>query len=99
MTEEELLVHAFFLPERRSRYSGFLTSPKHRRKFFAELGHFRGLDERYKRSIPPAKQTPEGIAQMLGQTGASTSCLVISDHKEIDGIRLQLREALATFLW
>jgi len=98
MTEEEQLVHAFFLPERRSRYSEFLTRPKHRRKFLAELAHFRGLDERYKRSIPPAKQTPDGIAQLLRQAGASTSCLIISDQKEIDGTRLPLSEALATVL-
>jgi hypothetical protein len=98
MTEEEQHVHAFFLPERRRRYSEFLVSPKHRRKFIAELGHFRGLDERYKRSIPPAKQTPDGIAQLLRQSGASTGCLIISDHKDIDGTRLPLSESLATVL-
>jgi len=98
MTEEEQLVHAFFLPERRGRYSGFLTRSRHRRKFLAELAHFKGLDERYKRSVPPAKQTPDGIAQLLRQAGASTSCLIISDHKEIDGSRLPLSEALATVL-
>lgn len=98
MTEEELLVHAFFLPERRSRYSEFLTSRRNRRKFFAELAHFRGLDEHYKHSIPPAKQTPDGISQLLRQAGASTSCLIISDHKEIDGTKLPLSEALATVL-
>jgi hypothetical protein len=98
MTEEEQLVHAFFLPERRSRYSEFLSSPKRRSKFFAELAHFRGLDERYKRSIPPVKQTAEGITEVLRQTGATTTCLAISDHKEIDGIRLPLGEALATIL-
>src|SRR5258708_37293191 len=98
MTEEEMFVHGFFLTERRSRYSEFLTSHRNRRKFFAELAHFRGLDERCKRSIPPAEQTPHGIAQMLRQTGASTSCLIISDHKEIDGTRLLISEALATVL-
>jgi hypothetical protein len=98
MTEEEQLVRAFFLPERRNRFSEFIASPKHRRKFFAELGHFKGLDERYKRPIPPARQTPEGITQLLTQAGASTSCLIISDHNEIDGTRLLISEALATIL-
>src|SRR5260370_10473387 len=98
MTEEQQLVQAFFLPERRNRYSAFLSSPKHRRKFFAELAHFKGLDERHKRLIPPAKQTPEGITELLRQTGASTACLVVSDNKAIDGTRLPLIDAIAAIL-
>lgn len=98
MTEEEQLVHSFFLPERRGRYAEFLVSPKNRHKFISELAHFRGLDERYKHSIPPAKQTAEGITGVLRQAGATMSCLAISDYKEIDGARLPLCEALATVL-
>jgi hypothetical protein len=94
VSEEEQLVHAFFVPDRRSRYSEFLASRKHRRKFVAEMAHFKGLDERCKNSIPPAQQTAEGIAELLSLSGAPTNCLVISDHKEIDGVRLPLGEAL-----
>jgi hypothetical protein len=98
MTEEEQLVNAFFLPERRSRYLAFLVRPKHRRKFLTELAHFRALDERYRYSIPPAKHTVQEIAELLGQSGALPSCLVISDDKEIDGTRMLLNEALGTVL-
>jgi len=98
MTEEEQIVQAFFLPQKRDRYLGFLRSSKNRRKFLAELAHFRGLDERWKRSIPPVRQTVEGIAELLEQSGAATNCFVISDYKDIDGTTLPLNEALGTVL-
>lgn len=98
MTEEEQLIQAFFLPERRRRYLEFVASTKGRRKLLAEMAHFKGLDEHYKHHIPPPMQTAEDIAKLLKRMGAPATCLVLSDHQEIDGARLPLTEALDTVL-
>lgn len=98
MTEDEQLVHSFFLPERRNRYLEFVKNPKYRRKFLAELAHFRGLDERRKYQIPPSQQTAAGITDLLVRAGGSATCLVISDDKQIDGIRMSVTDALETIL-
>jgi hypothetical protein len=98
MTEEEHLVRAFFLPEKRDRYLGFIHNPKKRRKFLAEMAHFKGLDENFKQAIPSRLQTVEGILSLLEQLGASITCLAISDDKEVDGKILSLQEALGTVM-
>lgn len=98
MTEQEHLVRAFFLPEKRDRYLGFIHNHKKRRKFLMEMAHFEGLDERFTQSIPSRLQTVEGIVSLLRQLGASMTCLAISDDKDVDGKVLSLEEALGTIL-
>jgi hypothetical protein len=99
VTEEEQLVRAFFLPEKQERYCGFLKTPKLRRKFFVEMAHFKGLDQRYQKTISSGMQTVEGIAELLRRMGALQTCLVLSDHKDVDGAKLPLEEALATVMY
>lgn len=94
MNEEEQVIRAFFLRERQHRYIEFISSPKHRGKFFKEMAHFTGLDERYKRAIPSTIKGTEAIAKLLLEMGSGPVCWAISDQKEIDGKRLPILEAL-----
>ncbi|HKV04948.1 MAG TPA: hypothetical protein VJO53_07565 [Candidatus Acidoferrales bacterium] len=98
MTEEEALVDAFFEPSKKDRYKGFVRGARTRKKFLAELCHFRGLDNRFKYTIPGVQQTVEGIVALLNGYGAGDQCFVISDVKEIDGVRLSLEDAVGTVL-
>jgi len=47
MSEEEELVRAFVVKEKRDRLAELLASPKRRRKATAGLAHFRDLDPRF----------------------------------------------------
>ena len=98
MTEEEQLVDAFFLREKKERYKEFIRNPKKRNMFLAEMAHFSGLNVRVRHDIPKLAQTFEGIVRLLKENGASETCLAISDIDEIDGKRLTLQDAIGTIL-
>jgi hypothetical protein len=98
MNEEEALINAFFLPARRQRYIDFAKSPRTRRKFLDELSHSTSLDVRFRHEIPGVEQTPEGITRLLQSRGAGDQCIAISDFKEIDAKRLNLKDAVSTVL-
>jgi hypothetical protein len=103
--EEEALVRAFIVPERRARYLDKLASPKARQEFMARhFHHMKDLDPRFARRIDPHRPLVEWekrhdahieqILQLLRNAGASDRCYVISASSDLDGQETNLEEAL-----
>ena len=94
MNHEEALVKAFIAPLRQERYLEFLTSPKRRKKFIAQLAHFKHLNPKFMVGIPPNQQNPSGVMKLLTAKGAGPRCWVISENSELDGQETELEAAL-----
>lgn len=103
--EEETLVRAFIVRERRARYLDKLSSPKARQEFMGRhFHHMMDLDPRFARRLDPRrplvgfeKRRDAHVAwifDLLRNAGASDRCYVISASSELDGQEANLREAL-----
>lgn len=92
---EEALVKAFLEPSRQERFLAFLSKPKHRHKFTAELAHryTRFLQPQFLKAIPPSQRNPSAIYNLLRSLGAGEQCWVISEG-ELDGQEVELLLAL-----
>jgi hypothetical protein len=102
---EQATIKAFVVPERRERVLYLLWSPKRRKKFLDELGHFRWFDRRFSTAVQwkvdPAlslwgrhQQGIQNIANLLRLRGARNTCCVISQITGVDGQELELGMAL-----
>lgn len=92
--EEEQLVKAFFIKERRERYLSGLANPRKRRKLTDEFCHFKHLDQRYAVPILSSWQNPADIHKLLKQFGAPDECWIISYELELDARKMNLRDVL-----
>ncbi len=102
---EQATIKAFVIRARQERCLYLLGDPKRRRKFLAELGHFRWLDRKYV-TVAPWNPDPNlslwerhldginKIHKLLQSKGAGNTCWAISQNGEIDARELQLDEAL-----
>lgn len=88
------LIRAFVVQDRRERYLALLGSARGRAKLRAALAHFRDLDPRFARSLPPPDQTPARIAALLRARGAPDECVLLAEDEALDGERRALDEAL-----
>ena len=92
---EQEFVRSFIQKERRERCSYLLSDPSRRRKFTAELAHFKWLDERFATSVPASMaHTSMEFVSLLKQNGAGSVVWVISEDHSIDGRALPLQEAI-----
>jgi hypothetical protein len=94
MNHEEAAVKAFVRSNRQERYLKFLSNPKQRYRFTAELSHFKALDPKCRVTIPANQENPSRVAELLATLGAGPKCWVISENRELDSRELDLREAL-----
>jgi|SRR5579859_5165453 len=96
MTDEEMFVRAFMVPQRRKRYLEFLQNQSGREKIKKRLAHSLtlDLDERYAHRIQGSQHSPEAILALLRQKGAPHMCRAISENEEIDGREIELGSAL-----
>jgi hypothetical protein len=74
MNNEEAVIRAFILPSKRDRHLEFLTSPKGRAKFIAQLGHFKHLNPKFAFSIAGSESNPVSLQQLLVAKGAGPKC-------------------------
>src|SRR5829696_1475882 len=88
-------ISAFVAPERRERYLGLLASERGRAKLRGALAHFRDLDTRYARAVPPADHAHARLAALLRGRGAPAACYLLAEDAPLDGRSLPLEEALA----
>jgi hypothetical protein len=86
-------VRAFIHPRRREQFLSRLASPRTRRKLLDQLAHFRDLDPRFARRIPPGERTADKVYRRLKGLGAPATCYVLGSG-ELDGREIDLREAL-----
>jgi hypothetical protein len=104
---ESAAIRAFVQRDKQERFLGFLANPKNRKKFTESLAHFRWFDQRFAASLQwkvdqDPKLTPwgkhvsgiENIYRLLKSKGAGRTCWAMSEDSEIDGMELDLREAL-----
>jgi hypothetical protein len=94
MDHEEAVVRAFILPSKRERYLEFLTSPKGRAKFIAQLAHSKHLNPKFALSIPGSQTNPASFHKLLVAKGAGPKCWVISENRDLDGREMDLEAAL-----
>lgn len=94
MNHEEGVVK-FVVPRKQERYLEFLSTPKGRKKFVAELAHFKSLDPLCLVTIPPNESNPASVARLLAARCGSKTCWVISEDPRLDGREMELREALS----
>ncbi len=94
MDHEEAVIRAFRLPTKRDRYLEFLSSPRRRTKFIAELAHFKHLDAKFAFSIPGSQKNPASLHKLLTAKGAGPKCWVISKNRALDCREMDLEAAL-----
>ena len=94
--QEEALVRAFIVRERRDRFLELLPNPKKRRKFTDSLAHPNPawFDLRCVKTIPPAQSDAESIAKLLRDKGAGATCWAISEDQRFDGREVELQPVL-----
>jgi hypothetical protein len=91
---EEGFVRSFIEKNKQERTAMFLLQPKRRKEFLRSLAHFRGLDMRYAKVIPPhVAHTAEEWSRLLRSKGAPERCWVISEDLSRDGREVLLEEA------
>ncbi len=94
MAPDEQLLARFFVATKRERYTEMISNPKKRRKFLAELAHFKSLDARYKVALDPKKLFADQVAAILNRKGAPQAVWVKSENLDVDGREMPLLEAL-----
>jgi hypothetical protein len=94
MNHEEEVVKAFILPSRRNRYLEFLTTPKKRAKFIAQLSHFKHLNPKFALSISGRETNSASLLKLLAAKGAGSKCWVISENSQLDAREMNLEAAL-----
>ena len=92
---EEQFARAFIVPAKRARYLSMLESERGRSKLLDSFNHCHDLDPRFAKPIPPNQQSPQSIETMLRRKGASDTCYVMSDNRQIDGREMSLSDALS----
>lgn len=88
------LVESFVVSSKRTRYVGFLSSPKRRPKFLRELYHFGDFDPKWILELSGAVKSAEGLTTELERRGAPDRAYLVSAHVELDGKTLPLNEAV-----
>ena len=102
---EQAMVKAFVVRGRQERFSSLLSSARNRKKFTAELAHFRWFDGRFAtavaRKVDPSRklwarhiQGIQNVLLLLRSRGAGQTCWVISEDSKIDGQEMPLESAL-----
>jgi hypothetical protein len=94
MNHEEATIKAFIRQNRQERCLRFLSDPKRRRKFTAELAHFRDLNVKYALRIPPNQHDSASVFKLLFSMGAGSKGSVISENPNLDGREMDLDVAL-----
>jgi hypothetical protein len=94
MDVEEALIHAFIVPERRSRYIALLATQKKRKKLLDSFYHLHDLDPRFAHRFDPSSQHADWIYKALRKQGSPDRCYVMSPSSELDGQETDLRKAL-----
>jgi hypothetical protein len=87
---EDATVRAFIVPAKRDRYATLLGNPKKRASFLNGLNHCHDFDTRYATPLPSTADVPA----LLRSHGASETCRVISDYREIDGQVMSIEDAI-----
>ena len=87
-------VRAFVIPAKQRRLLELLPNPKRRSTILETLYHFRDLDPRFAKPIPPAEQSPKGVERLLLKLGAPGDCYLISDRRDLDARTMPLASAL-----
>jgi hypothetical protein len=83
---EQEFVRSFIQKERRERCSFLLSHPSRRRRFTAQLAHFKWLDERFATPVPGSMaHTAVELISLLKRNGAGPTVWVISEDHSIDG--------------
>ena len=90
----ELGLAEFLRKDRKARFRRLLASTEGRQKLRRRLAHFPDLDQACCVQIPPAKQTPAAIEDILAAADAPPMCFLISEDPTLDGRDLPLRDAL-----
>jgi hypothetical protein len=92
---EQATVKAFIQKERQDRCMFLLSHPSRRRDFTNQLAHFKWLDARFVRSIPPATaHTADEIVALLRRKGAGSRAWVISEWSELDAQEFDLEDVI-----
>jgi len=91
---EPALVSAFVIPEKRSRYSEFLSKPKRRSEILDHINH--AFDFVPERATQVRRVSATEFAQMLRTRGAGQLAYVIGGDR--DGCELPLKEAIESSL-
>ncbi len=78
--QEEAFVRHFIVADKQERYLQFLSKPKTRGKFLAELYHGLALKGALAMELPPAKRTAVEVQQRLQRLGAKDMAYVISPY-------------------
>jgi hypothetical protein len=91
---EEALIKAFIVARKHARMISLLANQKRRSAITNKMGHFRDLDPRYARRLPPSVHNASAIEEFLKSKGAPPVCYAISEDSSIDGHFLRLVDAL-----
>jgi len=91
---ENSLIAAFVKRTKRERYREIVSDSRRRRKFTAQLAHFKDFDPRYRVAIPSEKLSVNSIARELDKRHSPKIVFAISEDPAIDQKEVPLVQAL-----
>ena len=94
MSAEETLIRAFVDPAESERLVEYLEIEGTREMLWDELAQPGALDPRFAEEIPLEEQSPESIEQKLRSMGAPEVCRIVSLDADLDGLELNLCDAM-----
>ncbi|AWM34454.1 hypothetical protein [Hymenobacter nivis] len=90
---ESKVIQRFIVKSKQDRYIQFVNSSNNRKKFIANLAHFRDLEASVFELVSGIEE--EVVRQALAQQGIATrTCYVISENSQIDARVLDISEAM-----
>ncbi len=94
VSAEEALIRSFVDAEQSERLVEYLERDGVREMLWDELAEPANLDGRFAEEIPLANQSPEEIASKLRAAGSPETCRIISRDADLDGLELNLIDAV-----
>jgi hypothetical protein len=92
--KDAALIRGFIQKPKQRRWLELLRSEKGRKKLRSTLAHCDDFDPTVIVPIPSSQQHPSSIYRLLVELGASTTCSLISENADLDGLDLDLDLAL-----
>lgn len=96
--QEEALIRSFIIEQKQERYLGFLSNPRKRGKFQAELYHRLAFKSSLAIEVPSNQQFAKNVVPRLREMGSNELVYVISAINELDQQWRSLSEVVEEIL-
>lgn len=96
--DTERFVRAFIRKEKRDRWLTLLGSEKGRARLTRTFDHDYDFDPRWAEHLE-SEDSAGAVLKRLRNAGAGTTCDLLSADRDLDGVKMNLEEALERVVW